>query len=89
MKTSNNNDFIGFTENINKNQKKDLIENNTRRPLIIINPIFDNDNNSNEINNQNRINPITNIANQDNFRNSVNKKSNNISDKISIGYIII
>ena len=87
IKTANNSDFTGFTENLNKNQKKDLLENNSRRPLIIINPIFDSENYPNEVE-PNRINAVPNNTNQENFRSFVNRRNNNISDKISIGFIV-
>lgn len=87
LKTANDNDFIGFTEKINKNQKKDLIDNNTRRPLIIINPIFENENNQDDIQ-PNTDNLQADFRNQENFRSFVNKRNNNLSDKLSIGFIV-
>lgn len=90
LKTANDNDFAGFIEKPNKSQKKDLLENKLRRPLIIINPIFDNEVNQSEIepNSYNsRSNAINN--NNENLNNSsLNRRNVNVSDKLSVGFLV-
>ncbi len=97
IKTANNSDFLGFTENLNKNQKKDLLENNARRPLIIINPIFDLESSSSlhpHEAEQNRNGAVPNSTetntnnDSDHFGSFVNRRNNNVSDKMSIGFIV-
>jgi hypothetical protein len=65
-----------------------LLENNSRRPLIIINPIFDSEINPHKIEQQNKIDNVPNTINQEHTRSFVNRRNNNISDKISIGFIL-
>ena len=89
LKTSITNDFNGFIEKPNKNQKKDLLENNLRRPLVIINPIFDSEIQQNYDIDVNSLNTRLNTINQDNVSNSnLIRKHVNISDKISVGFIV-
>jgi len=87
LKTTNNNDFIGFIDKPNKNQKKDFLENNMRRPLIIINPIFNNEVGLSDMD-PSSYNSRQNTINQEYISDGVNRKHVNISDKLSVGFIV-
>ncbi len=87
LKTANNNDFVGFIEKPNKNQKKDLLTNKSRMPLIIINPFFDNEVSIPDIN-PNSYNSRQNAINNDYVNGNVNRKRANISEKLSVGFIV-
>ena len=86
FKTRNVSDFSGFIDKPNKNEKKDLLENKLRRPLIVINPIFSREL---ELNIENPPNSY-NSANNDTINNQLNipiQNPFNISEKFSIGLI--
>jgi len=89
LKTANDNDFSGFIEKPNKNQKKDLLENKLRRPLVIINPVFDNEANRSEIE-PNSFNSRFNAINNNDNQNSsiINKRNLNVPDILSVGFIV-
>lgn len=93
LKTANDNDFSGFIEKPSKSEKKDLLENNLRRPLIIINPVFNNEVNQSEIDPSSynsRVNAINNnVNNNENaLGNNLITKHINVSDKLSVGFIV-
>lgn len=73
---------MGLIENLNKCQKKDLLENYPRRPFIIINPIFENYIESDLQNARSGYN-----ISQEQLINNVNRRYAIVSDKLSIGYI--
>lgn len=87
LKKANNNDFDGFIENPNKDIKKDFLENKHRRALIIINPIFDSEVNQND-NEPTSLNSRHITINHDNFNSHDNFRRVNVSDKLSIGFIV-
>ena len=88
LKTANDNDFLGFIDKPNKNLKKDLIENKLRRPLIIINPVFDSEVNHIEIEPNSFNSRINAINNNENLSSNLNKKNVNVSDKLAVGFIV-
>ena len=47
IKAGKNNEFCGFLQKPDKNQKKLMMIDTKRKPLLIINPIFDNEINDN------------------------------------------
>lgn len=80
IKLRGNSDFVGFIEKPNNSQKKILMEDNRKKPLLIINPIFDSELGSRKASNN------SNNINADNSSNN-SRKNVNISDKISVGFI--
>lgn len=89
LKTANDNDFSGFIDKPNKNQKKDLLENKLRRPLVIINPIFDSEVYQSEVQ-PNSYNSRQNAINNNENLNIDNliRRHVNVSDKLSVGFIV-
>ena len=86
LKTANSNDFASFIEMPNKSQMLVFVENNLRRPLIILNPIFDKVINQYAIEPES-VNSVPNNASPENLISNANKRHAIISEKISVGFI--
>ena len=89
LKTLNDNDFAGFLDKPNKNQKKDLLENKLRRPLVIINPVFDSEVIQSDVEPNSYNSRLNAINNNENLNiGNLHKKHVNVSDKLSVGFIV-
>lgn len=87
IKAGKVNEFCGFVNKPDKNQKNFMMTDTKRKPLLVINPIFDKEINSNDNNKRESVQNKSNQGENSNLINQGNQGKFNISEKVSVGFI--